>query len=541
MKTAVLVACILTFGVVTEAAADGPAWCSALGNNRVDSSGDIKDALEDGDPRNTIKNLVGRLCRPDAESSAHMTQLEAARAKWSQRLDMTEADWADAADYATLGQGERMNGQVRINTNGQELGIGQTLKRAWSGFDALDQYVMIQAEAGASGDLALDHNYLTDALGSRLTETGRLAYVRRCAKSSNNGPVQWAMCQADLARLDLKKVAAELRASKAYSGADRMRVRIDIDELKPVLAEHAVKVKKVIASDPGYAKVFEIAEATRKEWEGRAKTDAALIDLATALDDARATNSRKAFAGCEDKTWAAWKTAMAAVPAKRFEGMHDERENGKSFIDPAMGPIVTNPGVYLASVALVTCMTVGQDRDAKQDILIRALGSAMERWPGFRGPRTATQTAIMTTGITLDDRDAKLEYPSVHRPFAAGGGSHGGGGNGVVAKLKAGDKGKGTTVEFKKQMVKQVQCAQSKDTNRITQIRSDGVLVYERVCLKQETVTVDKSDAPQTVNARYLVGVKPGMFVSIIEDVVTATWAKPGAPVPSMVFGVALK
>src|SRR5687767_1968053 len=58
MKTAVLTACILTFGVVTEAAADGPAWCAAIGNNRVDTSSDIKDALEDGDPRNTIKNLV---------------------------------------------------------------------------------------------------------------------------------------------------------------------------------------------------------------------------------------------------------------------------------------------------------------------------------------------------------------------------------------------------------------------------------------------------------------------------------------------------
>jgi hypothetical protein len=162
----------------------------------------------------------------------------------------------------------------------------------------------------------------------------------------------------------------------------------------------------------------------------------------------------------------------------------------------------------------------------------------MERWPGFRGPRTAAQTRILGAGITLDDRDAKLEHPSVYRKFNQGGGS-GGGGEGVIAKLKS--SGKQVTVEFKKQMVKQVQCAQAKRTNHVTQIRPDGSLIYENICVKKETVTVDKSDPPQTVNARYLEGVKPGMFASITEDVVIAAWAKPGAASPTMVFGVKLR
>jgi hypothetical protein len=298
-------------------------------------------------------------------------------------------------------------------------------------------------------------------------------------------------------------------------------------------------VKKLIASDPGYGKLFEIAAATRKEWEGRAQSDAALLALAAEMDDARATKSRKAFAGCEDKTWAAWKTAMATVPAKKFEGMRDDRENGKSFVDTAMGPIVTNPSAYLASVAMLTCMTVGQERNAHHDILIRLLGDATQRWPGFRGPRTATQTAVLTAGIELDDRDAKLEFPEVFRPFDGGGGSRSGGGAGVIGSLKP--NGKTTTVTFKKQMVKQVQCAEARRTNRITQIRPDGSLIYETVCVRNETVTVDKSDAPQQVNPRYLEGVKPGMFISIIEDVAVAAWAKPGTAAPSMVFGVALK
>lgn len=516
-----------------------PGWCSAVGQNRLDSGGSLKDATDGDDPRNALRDLVARTCKPDAESKEHMGDLDAARKKWSARLDLTEEDWADVADYATLGQGERMNGKVRVNTNGQEMGIGDTLKRPWSSFDPIDQFAMLSAEAGASGDLALDFNYLADALGDKLSETGRLAYVMRCIKSSRNEAVQWAMCQADVDKLDPKKIGAELRANKVYSGADKIRVRVELDEMKPVLTSHAARVKKLVSSDPGYAKLFEVAAATSKEWEGRGKSDAALLALVAEMDDARATKSRKAFTGCEDKTWAAWKTAMATVPAKKFEGMRDDRENGKSFVDTAMGPVVTNPSVFLASVAMVTCMTVGQERGAHHDILIRLLGDAMQRWPGYRGPRTSTQTAIMTAGIELDDRDAKLEYPNVFRPFDGGGGSRSGGGSGVIGALKP--AGKTTTVEFKKQMVKQVQCAQARQTNRITQIRPDGSLIYESICTRNETVTVDKSDRPQNVNPRYLEGVKPGMFISIIEDVAIATWAKPGTAAPSMVFGVALK
>jgi hypothetical protein len=310
-------------------------------------------------------------------------------------------------------------------------------------------------------------------------------------------------------------------------------------DLKSKLPEHATKVKKLMASDPGYAKVFELADKARKEWGVRAGKDAALIELAAAMEDGRALNSKKAFAGCEDKTWAAWKDAMATVPAKKFEGMRDDRENGKSFLDSAMGPLVGNPSVYLASVAYTLCMTAGRDRDANQDVLLRALGDAMQRWPGFRGPRTSAHAAILGAGIEFDDRDAKLDYPDVTRSFGGGGGSHGGGGIGVIGSLKP--AGKTVTVTFKKQMVKQVQCAQVKYTRRVTQIRSDGTLVYESICTKNETVIVDKSDAPQTVNAKYMVGVKPGMFFSNIEDVVLAVWNKPGAATPSMVFGVALK
>ncbi len=527
------------FAAAAPARADVPAWCSAIGQNRIDRSQDLTHALDDNDPRNALKEIVGDLCKPDEAVTARLKDFDAARAKWSERLDLTEADWADVAAYATLGQGPRMNGEVRIDTKGREIGIGEGLKRAWSSFDPIDQFAMLNADAGPSGDMSLDHDYLADALGAKLSETGRLSYVRRCINNRRTNAVAWAMCQGDIDALDWKKLADELRDNKVYGGADKVRIRIIAAEVKAELPDHADQVKKLMASDPGYAKLFDIAAATRKEWVGRVKSDAALLDLALAMDDARATNSRKAFAGCDDTTWAAWKTAMASVPAKKFTGMHSDRENGKSILDQIMGPIVASPDLYLASVALNTCRTVGAEKRARADILVRALGDSLTRWPGFRGPRTATETAIMGAGIELDDRDAKLDFPGVNRSFRGGGGTRSGGGEGVVGSLKP--TGPVTTLEFKKQMVKQQQCAQAKSTHRITQIRPDGTLIYESICTKWETVTVDKSDMPQKINPRYLAGIKPGMYVSTIEDVLVAAWAKPGAAAPSMIFDVPVK
>jgi hypothetical protein len=537
---AILIFTALATQAHPAAAAATPAWCSALGSNRVDFSGDIKAATDEPDPRNALKELVGRLCKPDAESTAHLSDLEAARQKWSQRLDLADADWADVADYATLGQGERMAGSVQLNTHGQTLGIGDTLKLAWSSYDALNQYARIRSDTGRSGDLALDHNYFVDALGARLTELGRFAYVRWCLESTR--PVQWAMCQGDVAQLDLKKVATELRANKVYSGADKTRVRIEVDAFKPVLAAQPAKVKDLVSRDPAYGQLFDAGAAARKEWAARARTDAALLDLVAAMDDARATNSRRAAAGCEDKTWAAWKGAVAALPAKTFDGMHDDRENAQTFLDLAMAPLLNNPRVYLASVALTTCVALSQERNAPVDVLLRTLNRRMVRWPGTRGPRTATETAIMTAGVTLDDRDAKLEYPEANRDVSGGGGNGGarqGSGSGVVASVSP--SGKTVKLEFKKQMAKGTICTEFKDTNHIEQIRDDGQIQYRRICLKSKAVTFDKADPPQTVVPRYAEGVKPGMFASVIEDVVTAAWTKQDAPVPSVVFGVAVK
>lgn len=514
-----------------------PTWCNGIAKNSIDEHADLKRLQEDDDGRFVLAALVSATCTPDSDQQKQQAEIAAVRARWSQRLDMSDADWADAAAYATLDRGAASS-DVHINSGGRELGIGEPLKRAWTSFDAIDQYVMLTAGSFASNDPAKDHAYFADALGGKLTALGRAGFVRECLEGSREKPVEWAICAPDVAQLDWKKIADELRADKAYAGGDKMKIRLALAALKTKLPEHDKKVKSLVARDPGYAKLFEVAAKARKEWEG-GMVDPSFVELATAMDDARALSSRRAFAGCEDKTWAAWKRAVGAIPAKKYEGVRDDRENGKGFLDGAMAPIINSPNAYVASVAYTLCMGSGQEGAAEPDVLVRSLVDALTRWPGFRGPRTAAHTAVLTAGIELDDRDAKLDYPDVERSFGRGGGSHDGGGIGVIGAIKP--AGKTMTVTFRKQMVKQQQCANMKYTHRITQILNDGSLVYEHYCTKWQSVTVDKSDPPQTVNAKYMERVKPGMFFSNIEDVVLAVWAKPDAAAPSMVFGVALK
>jgi len=87
-----------------------------------------------------------------------------------------------------------------------------------------------------------------------------------------------------------------------------------------------------------------------------------------------------------------WQQAVLRVRSRRGALLARRRGRGTT------GSAWLRAQVDLASVALVTCSTIGQERGAEPDILIGFLGNALARRPGFRGPRTATQTAILTGG-----------------------------------------------------------------------------------------------------------------------------------------------
>ena len=378
---------------------------------------------------------------------------------------------------------------------------------------------------------ASDPAYVADAFGADLTEAGRLGYIMVCIQGER--PAEWAMCADDIARFDAAKLSAELRGDTRRTAKERITVRLEAYQTAAKIPAHKARVKELLGKDPAYAKLFSLAEATRTEWGGRWKSNAGLLDLMASMDDARVTRSRKAAEGCEEATWQAWKSVVSAMPARKFAAIR--HEPGNSFTEQAMAAVVAQPEGYLAGMSLYNCARSNK----AEDFLIRALGEAMFRWPGFRGPRTATHTAIVTAGIELDDRDAQIEYPDVMRSWVARNSGSSGGGEGSIKSVKA--SGKTVKIEFINIKKKQTVCTKGHHTRRVTQIRSDGGLVYEYVCTKEKTETITVPQAsPQTVNARYTAGLKPGMFVAVTEDVVTAAYAK-GGKAPSMIAGVPVK
>lgn len=517
-------------GVVglAHAAHAAPEWCAALGGKEVRTEHDVDSMIDGTDPREVLPDVVGATCNPRGEEVKRQEELGEVRAAWSKKLGLTEADWRDVAAYALLGDSQRNDSVIYMTGD-------DAAKRPWSRLDAIDQYAIMSRGAGVSGSLELDHAYFADALGPRLTETARFAYIQDCIASNNFEPVRWAMCQGDIEQLDTGKIAGELRASTAYGGGEKIRIRIAVLEGQPRLDEHAARVKKLTARDPGYAKAFELARAARAEWRERDRSDAALLALVASTEDARRSNSRKAFEGCGDQTWAAWTAAVGAVPAKKLESV---AAGDAMFEERAIGILLGDTRVYLAAVAMANCAQ-GKDRATPNGHVHAKVARALHNWPGARGPRTATATALLTAGIEFDDRDATLPRLAVDRSFdAPGDGPTGAGGRGLVASIKT--SGATATVTFKPDLYKEARCDAWKMSNRVIQIASDGSLVYDGTCLKMITVTIDRASAPTPVAADQLAGVGKGMFVFIRENTLVFASPKLNTP-PTHVLGVKLK
>jgi hypothetical protein len=523
MKSIHLVPVLILLAGGRALAAAAPAWCASAGGNL--SPGDLEKAQNDPDATGAVYEIVAGLCRPDGDPGK-IEAFEAARQAWSKRLDMADADWADAAGWASLAQVARVNPKVR----------GVERKKALRQLTPVDQFGVI---AALGEHEHWDAIYTADALGTHLSEAGRVAYLLSCldtARTSNIRPpeatVHAAVCQPDIDALDRKKLADELRADTSASGPDRMAVRLLRYQLDQRLKEHADKVKKLFAKDPVYADLFQAAAGARE-----LRLDPALVDLALAMDDARVTGSRKAHEGCAEKTRTALTAAIATLPAKKFEDL--KTSDGADILEQLLGVTINDPNAYLAGLAYYNCRA--GDRAVRSDYMMRKLGGTMRYWPGYRGPRTAAYTALLSAGLQGDTRDAQISVP--HPEYAwmggHGGGSDGDHGRGVIESVKPG--GEGAVVSFVKKMQTQPACRNWKTTNRVDRIDDNGRLVYAQTCASWGTETVNLSDPPATIDGAYAAGLKPGMVVWIMGGYPLVAWPKSGAKTPSYVLGAAVK
>jgi hypothetical protein len=525
-------AIIVIGGLVALGAADranaAPAWCKdASFRGDVDASD-----LSSKEPEEVVVALAHATCAPTPEVEAHRAEIEAGRKAWGQRLGMEEDDWADVIAW--------------VNADGGRAARLELSTKDVAQFTPLDQVKAISdgfPRPGGNGNYR-DPIYVTDALETSLTHAGRYAFIRHCLKAeasigSRTPPAAtWALCQDDIEKLDLAKLHAELRADKGHGGDVKMALRFELRDLPKRLEQHAEAVQAALKLDPVYKQMFDAAAAGRRDWEATLGKDAKLLELAQQMDSATWSASRRQFEGCQEKTAAALEAAVAKVPASTFKDMEDERNDLYGGFAKNAGPaLLAIPEVNLAAAAYVTC----EPDTGTGDFLAYYLGETV----GFRGPRSAGFSRMLAEKLTLDDLNARLEWPETSRPYRRSGGSMGSAG-GVVASTKM--DGDFVVVTLERLIVKTRECVESHRTNRISRILPDGAIEYETVCDKMGTVSRDKTWADFRIRKAYAPLLKPGVkFSSVLAknqelgtDVI-ALWPNRNADSPSWLVGARVK
>jgi hypothetical protein len=513
-KTTIILTAVCGLAAHISTAAAAPAWCKG-GDEKP--SYDLKSLFSETDADRALMQLVAASCYGEADVAQMGKQITATREAWNKKLGMVEADWADVSEWAHLPRHLRGDPKLQVTDR----------SAAWSAYTPIDQYgALSMADIGQ-----VDPAYLADAFGTRLTQLGRLGYVAYCIGSHSIDPaVIWAACAPDAVALDASKIAAEVRADTTHGAGDRMTIRIVAYETFAALPKFQADIKALKAKDPAYATMFGFGDTARAEWS---KTNPALIALVDTLDDSKITGSRKAVAGCTDKAWDAWKSAVQSIGAKRLGAIRSSAE--VPFLSQVVDMLKIEPNGYLTMLALRECWTLS----GTEDHLTSVIGYRIGRLYGLRGPRTATLNAIRMGTLAFDNRAIELEYPEIKRTGVSADASSSGYGLGGIASVKAeGDK---VTITFSKVKVTQTRCTRGHYTNRLIQILPDGQLVYYYQCDAEVTETIMVEPWPKmTVHARYATGLKPGMTVEATDGVATAAFAK-GSTIPSYVTGVEVK
>lgn len=500
-----------------------PAWCK----DHSFSGPAYLATLKHPDVTNVVVTLAHATCVSSPEVDQNRASIEQSRQAWGKRLGMQEADWADLVAYE-----KQRSPQPVFST------------KDVTKYTAVDQYLAIVEgfeRPGGRGPLR-EPIYGADMFEGKLTEVGRFGYISRCLGKrgpGTPGPVEWAICEGDIAAFDLAKFHDQLRADTMHEGAYKMGIRFAALTLSADLKEHAAEVQAAWKKDPAYKKMFDIASAARTEWAATAAKETRLLELVASAEAAHYSGSRAARATCAEVTPAMLADQVGKLPAKQFAKMFDIRFEPEHGAGAQMAPVLmNNVGVNLAAMAYALC-----NKDGIGQFLASALGAV----PGTRGPRTLAFTRLLTEKIQLDDANERITFPSYERPYDRSGGLIITAG-GVVAQTV--DDGKLVTVKFERMVVKREECVASHQTGKVYKLHPDGRVEYEQVCDKMGIVAHDEQWSDFQVKKKYLPQLKKGTRISVVyapqEDrdagaEVFVTWANGKASVPNWMLGASLR
>lgn len=510
-------AVVSAMALATQVAQAGaPAWCK----DARKGDGDMRD-LSSKDARTVMKAVVALSCFPTPEAEPHRAEIDQARNAWSKALGMSEADWADVAEWS--------------KENDYDLKPADNMStKEFTEMTPIDQWAAItRASDDAGGNM--DAMYVADILDAKLSEAGRMAFLMSCWQQSNE-QIVLAICQGDANAFDQKKLFEQLKADTVHSGAIRHKIRILAYEFPEKLKELQDKMARAKASDPGYGKAWIEAEKARKEWPAIAAANADGLALASKMESAEVSHSRSMFEGCDEKTYGALAKATSNISAKRFEKMRDIRDDPfKGFAHAALPVALKNPAANLAAVSVVLCN--------QRPNLAKVLSGALHEVPSLRGPRNFGISKMQDASIQLDDMSKKIYFPKLRHPYESG--NYLSSAGAVIKSVKK--EGGKLIVEAQPLMVEFEDCVSEHTGPHIDRITDSGQVYYELICDKTAKRKHDMKWAPFKVDVRYANVLKPGEMFSVtyggneVPADVIAVWASPNAAAPKWLLGGTLK
>lgn len=452
-----------------------PEWCEELGfrprNNNVPITEFAHVETDDSDDDESNAAQFGAvMCMK--QKPADYKKIMALRAKW-----LTRGGY-DERDFVVLAAKSR-----RLSYESQD----------WTKMQGpVGQLPAFVAHGLSFEDL--------DKLGSRAAMVLRFDSVQRCLRAggAHDSLLRDIVCTHET--LDVAKADAEIDSSAELNNGTRFELRRMVRKAAAAAAEKRAEIEARAKDDPGIAKVIAIADAQFKQWQTVSAERAALVAQLEAMEAATKTNKYSAFAGCEEKTRAAWE--------QHLKGVKLPKVTSENTLEAFTTAALSTPEGYLVFQALQLCAAGTGWRHPSTEVA----GSDLLQ----RGPRTATLAAWLAAAndIKFDNRDLTMSFLLANgglplRTRSVVGRLQ----QGVIEKIESANDGT-VRISFKEVVEPREDCLKWKELNRIEGFRADGSPMYRRECVKWGTVNMDLTAEPIIAGKVMANGLKPGMYLS---------------------------
>lgn len=458
-------------------------------------------SLDEKDPEYAAQALVDARCSREGELASERGKVAELARGWMTRLHLDERDVTALYLYVRGRAGERQDLRELPGPVGE--------------FGRMDGSVYERM-----GDL--------DRLGQRASALARVAMVRACFglgldtyQPDKHYPLLTTIL-CTRAHIELARAEQEIDATAELNELSRYYLRRDVWRASEAVRQARAQLAALAKDDAGVRQLLEIADRQHQQWAKPSAQRAKLIAQLEAMEAAEASQRRSAFAGCEDKTVAAWSAQLSGLSLPKVPSKHELTTYVRATMADAEG--------FLAFSALYLCAEGGAKRSAATRFDV--ISALLTR----RGPITSTvaDLAALERPIEFDDRrltfegvlgelGMQTEHPVVEASHV-----------GVIARLVEVDGG--VEVTFKTVREKRETCMRWQRTNRIQGIDDHGRFIYEERCAQRGTAMFDLTAEPVRFAKGLARGLAPGMLLVAIPGLPIVA-SRAGSDRPLFVLG----